>query len=298
MPSLVKNRLLFILNPIAGRTHAKKNLHNAIELLKEHYNIVMKTTDSKGHATDLVLKYGDKYDLIVCSGGDGTLNEVISGIMQLEKKVTLGYIPSGTTNDFASSLNISSHMDTAAMTIINGTPRTVDVGLFGEKRYFSYIASFGAFTGTSYSTPQSYKNLIGHLAYVLEGMRDIPNIRPYHLRVETGGITYEDDYIFGAVSNSVSIGGLLKLDSNDVDLDDGLFEILLIKNPKTPIELSRILNSIRKREYKDKLIQFIKAQEATFYMDESISWSIDGEYENGCSKVSIQNIPHAIRILV
>ena len=136
MPNLKKDRLLFILNPIAGRTHGKKGLHNAIEILKEHYNIVMKKTDSKGHATELVLEYGDKYDLIVCSGGDGTLNEVISGIMQLEKKVLLGYIPSGTTNDFASSLNISNHMDVAAMSIINGTPRTIDIGLFGEKRYF------------------------------------------------------------------------------------------------------------------------------------------------------------------
>lgn len=296
---LTNNKVLFIVNPIAGRTHSKNNLRNAIELIKNHgYHITMKNTAYKGHGTEMVLKYGSEYDLIVCSGGDGTLNEVISGIMKLEKDVLLGYIPSGTTNDFASSLKLSERMDTAAMTIINGTPRTIDIGLFGENRYFSYIASFGAFTGTSYSTPQSYKNILGHLAYVLEGMKDITNIRPYRMRVEADGMTYEGDYLFGAVSNSISIGGLLKLDSNDVDLNDGLFEIILIENPKTPIELSRMLISIRKREYKDKLIRFIKASEATFYMDEPIPWSIDGEYEAGSSKVMIQNIPNALRILV
>lgn len=299
MPYNKKNKLLFIVNPIAGRTHGKVNLRSAVNLLKEHgYNVTTKKTASKGHATELVLKHGNKYDIIVCSGGDGTLNEVMSGIMRLDKDVLLGYIPSGTTNDFASSLNISDNMDKAAMTVINGTPRTIDIGLFGDDRYFSYIASFGAFTGTSYSTPQSYKNILGHLAYVLEGMKDITNIRPYHIRVEAGRNTYEGDYLFGAVSNSISIGGLLKLDSNDVDLNDGLFEILLIKNPKTPIEFSKMLISIRKREYKDKSIQFIKAPEATFYMDEAIPWSIDGEYEAGSSIVTIKNIPNAIRIFV
>lgn len=293
------SKMLFIVNPIAGRIYPKNNLQRVIELFKDHgYHITMRKTRSKGHATELVLKHGNNHDLIVCSGGDGTLNEVISGVMRLNKNTTLGYIPSGTTNDFASSLNISDRIDTAAMTILNGQARTIDVGLFDNDRYFSYIASFGAFTGSSYSTPQPYKNLIGHLAYVLDGMRDIPNIRPYHVRVEVNGEIYEDEYLFGAVSNSISIGGLLKLDSKTVDLNDGLFEIILIKNPKTPLELSRMLLSIRKKEYSDKLIQFIKGSEATFYMDESIPWSIDGEYEAGASKVKIQNIPSAINILV
>ena len=184
------------------------------------------------------------------------------------------------------------------MTILNGQPRTVDIGLFGDNRYFSYIASFGAFTGSSYSTPQSYKNLIGHLAYILEGMKDIPNIRPHHVRVEAEGQVYEVDYLFGAVSNSISIGGLLKLDSTKVDLNDGLFEIILIQNPKTPLELSRILLSISKREYNDKLIQFIKAPEATFYMEDPIPWAIDGEYAEGDKKITIKNIANAITIMV
>ncbi|CUH92114.1 diacylglycerol/lipid kinase family protein [Herbinix luporum] len=298
LANLTNNKLLFIVNPIAGKLHGKYNLKQVLKLFQDHgYQTTVMKTKAKGHATNLVLEYGNNFDIIVCSGGDGTLNEVISGIMKLGKEIILGYIPSGTTNDFASSLNISDRMETAAMTIINGQVRTVDIGLFDDKRYFSYIASFGAFTGTSYSTPQSYKNIIGHLAYVLEGMKDIPNIRPYHVKVEAGGQVYEGDYIFGAVSNSLSIGGLLKLDTNRVDLNDGLFEIILIQNPKTPIELSRLLISISKREYKDKLIQFIKAPEAKFYMEERIPWSIDGEYEPGANEVRIQNIPNAIHII-
>ncbi|NLY47853.1 MAG: diacylglycerol kinase family lipid kinase [Clostridiales bacterium] len=292
-------KMLFIINPVAGRTHPKNCFKNVMELFRSHgYNLTVKKTAARGHATELVLKYGKNYDMIVCSGGDGTLNEVISGVMRLDKKVTIGYIPSGTTNDFASSLNLPDKIETAAMTILNGQPRTVDIGLFGDNRYFSYIASFGAFTGSSYSTPQSYKNLIGHLAYILEGMKDIPNIRPHHVRVEAEGQVYEGDYLFGAVSNSISIGGLLKLDSNKVDLNDGLFEIILIQNPKTPLELSRILLSISKREYNDKLIQFIKAPEATFYMEDPIPWAIDGEYAEGDKKITIKNIANAITIMV
>jgi YegS/Rv2252/BmrU family lipid kinase len=270
-----------------------------MQMFKDYgYHVTMKKTASKGHATELVQKHGSNYDIIVCNGGDGTLNEVISGVMRLDRKITIGYIPSGTTNDFATSLNLSDKTETAARTILHGQPRTVDIGLFGDNRYFSYIASFGAFTGSSYSTPQSYKNLLGHLAYVLDGMKGIPSIRPHHVRVEAAGQTYEGDYLFGAVSNSISIGGLLKLDSNQVDLNDGLFEIILIKNPKTPLELSRMLLSISKREYTDKSIQFIKAPEATFYMDEVIPWSIDGEYEAGANKIKIQNLTNAISIIV
>lgn len=299
MPDPDNKKMLFIVNPIAGKTQTKSSLQRIVELFKTNgYQVTVKKTEAKGHATELVLQHGKGKDIIVCCGGDGTLNEVVSGVMRLGTGMPLGYIPAGTTNDFASSLNLPDRADIAAMTVMNGHLRTVDIGFFGDSRYFSYIASFGAFTGSSYSTPQSYKNIIGHLAYVLEGMKDLPNIRTYHVRVEAHGEVYEDDYLFGAVSNSISIGGLLKLDSKKVDLSDGLFEIILIKNPKTPFELSRMLRSIRKKEYKDKLIQFIKAPEVTFYMDEKIPWSIDGEFEAGGKEIRIKNIPNAIRILV
>lgn len=299
MTNLRNTKLLLIVNPISGKYNSKNNLQQTIEIFQDNgYHITMRKTDFRGHATELVLKYGNDYDIIVCSGGDGTLNEVISGVMRLGRDIVLGYIPSGTTNDFANSLNLSDRMETAAKTIISGQTRAVDIGLFGDNRYFSYIASFGAFTGSSYSTPQFNKNMIGHLAYVLDGMKDIPNIRPYHIRVEADDQTYEGDYIFGAVSNSMSIGGLIKLGISKMDLNDGVFEVILIKNPKTPLELSRMLMSIKKKEYNDKLIDFFKAKKVTFYMEEQIPWSIDGEYEAGASKVVVQNIHNAVNILV
>ncbi len=292
-------KLLLIMNPIAGKTHSKSGLYRAVDLFSSHgYEVTLQKTLSKGHATNIVLEKGPEYDIVVCCGGDGTLNEVVSGMMQLDVKLPLGYIPAGTTNDFASSLKLSYNVNTAVKAIITGKQRSLDIGLFNGSRYFSYIASFGAFTGSSYTTPQSYKNTIGHLAYVLEGVKDIPNIRPHHIKLMVGDKLYEDDYIFGAVSNSISIGGMVKLDSNLVDLNDGLFEIILIKNPKTPRDISRIIRAITRKDYSDKMIEFIKASEVTFYMEEQLPWSIDGEYDAGGNEVRISNIRGAISLLV
>lgn len=300
MPEVDGNkRMLLIVNPVAGRVQSKAGLQRAIEMFnKNGYQVTLQKTLSKGHAARLVLEHGPNNDMVVCCGGDGTLNEVVSGMMKSGLRLPLGYIPAGTTNDFATSLKLSYRMELAAKTIINGKARALDIGVFGEGRYFNYIASFGAFTGSSYSTPQSYKNSIGHLAYVLEGVKDIPNIRPNHVKVEADGVVYEDDYIFGAVSNSLSIAGLVKLDTNLVDLNDGLFEIILIKTPRTPIELSKILLAISKKDYSDKMIQFIKTSEATFYLNKQIPWSIDGEYEAGGNEIKVRNIPSAISLLV
>lgn len=291
-------KILLIINPTAGTFYTKSNRLHIVELFQKNgYQVNHQATESKGHATELVLRYGLDNDIIVCCGGDGTLNEVISGVMQLEKKVLIGYIPAGTTNDFASSLHLSKRIEIAAKAIVAGNIRTLDIGNFNSKRYFSYIASFGAFTESSYTTPQSYKNVIGHLAYVLEGVKDIANIRPYHVKVEVNGEIYEDEYIFGAVSNSTSIGGIVKLNANQVDLNDGLFEIILVKNPKTALDFHKILLFLSKKK-DNEMIQFIKTSEATFYMDEPVSWSIDGEYEAGGNKVLIKNVPNAIKLLV
>ncbi len=292
-------KLLLIVNPIAGKTHSKSGVYRAIDLFHDNgYEVTLQKTVSKGHATSIVLEQGLENDIVVCCGGDGTLNEVVSGMMQLGVKLPLGYIPAGTTNDFASSLKLSYNVNTAVKAIMNGRKQSLDIGLFHGKRYFSYIASFGAFTGSSYTTPQSYKNTIGHFAYVLEGVKDIPNIRPYHIKLEVDGKVYEDDYIFGAVSNSISIGGMVKLDSKQVDLNDGLFEIILIKNPKTPLDISRIIRAITKKDYSDKMIEFIKASEVTFFMEKQLPWSIDGEYDAGGKEIHIKNIHGAITLLL
>jgi YegS/Rv2252/BmrU family lipid kinase len=298
MPEMIGKKILLIVNPIAGRTHTKSGLYRALDqFINNGYQVSLQKTASKGHATNIVLEHGLESDIVVCCGGDGTLNEVVSGVMQLGIKVPLGYIPAGTTNDFASSLKLSYNMNLAVKAIMNGQERPLDIGVFDGRRYFSYIASFGAFTGSSYTTPQAYKNTIGHLAYLLEGVKDIPNIRPYHVKVQVGGTAYENDYIFGAVSNSTSIGGMVKLDSNQVDLNDGLFEIILIKHPKTAKDLSRIIRAITKRDYNDKMVDFIKAPEAVFYMDKKIPWTIDGEYEAGGTEISVKNIQSAITLL-
>lgn len=299
MPLSHGKKVLLIVNPRAGKMTSKIGMFNIVDLFcRNGYIVTVQTTASMGHATELIRKLGKGHDLVVCCGGDGTLNEVISGVLKLGLTIPIGYIPAGTTNDFANSLKLSKRLDTAAKAILNGKPRNLDVGKFNQNRYFSYVASFGAFTGSSYTTPQASKNSIGPIAYILEGIKDVPNIRPCHVKVEVNGMLYEDDYIFGAVSNSTSIGGMVKLDSSLVDFNDGLFEIILIKNPKAPIELRKILISLKNKKYDKDMIVFLKASEATFYMDEPMPWSIDGEFEIGGDIVTIINIPSAITLLV
>ena len=298
-PNMNGKKVLLIINPTAGKMTSKIGMFNIVDLFCKHgYIVTVQTTGFKGHATRIVLEQGKHNDFIVCCGGDGTLNEVISGVLKLGLPRPIGYIPAGTTNDFANTLKLSKRIETAARAILNGKPRILDIGNFNQSRYFSYIASFGAFTGSSYTTPQATKNSIGPIAYILEGIKDVPNIHPYHVRVEANGVLYEDDYIFGAVSNSTSIGGMVKLDSSLVDLNDGLFEIILIKNPKSAIELRKILISLNKKKYDKDMIVFLKANEATFYMDEPAPWSIDGEYEAGGREIRILNIPNAITLLI
>lgn len=292
-------KILLIINPIAGKLSTKANrFHVANLFIQNGYQVNLKTTKAKGHATELVLEHALHHDIVVCCGGDGTLNEVISGVMQLGVEIPVGYIPAGTTNDFATSLNLSSRIETAAQAIMQENTKTLDIGCFNGSRYFSYIASFGAFTGSSYSTPQSYKNVIGHMAYILEGVKDIPSIHPYHVKVEANGEIYEDEYIFGAVSNSTSIGGIVKLDALQVDLNDGLLELILVKKPKTPMDLHKIILFLTKKEPNNEMIAFIKTAEATFTMEEATPWTIDGEYEPGGNKVTIKIIPNAIKLLV
>lgn len=298
MTQTVGKRILLIINPIAGKLRTKRPLFSAADIFTRNgYQVDQYMTEYRGHAIQLVKEHARDHDIIVCSGGDGTLNEVVTGMQESGLQLPLGYIPSGTTNDYATSLRLSYRVETAVNTIIKGRLRKLDIGIFEDKRYFNYIASFGAFTESSYSTPQTSKNSIGHLAYLLEGMKDIPNIRPCHVRVEANGNIYEDDYIFGAVSNSTSIGGMIKLDAKMVNLNDGLFEIMLIKNPKTPLELSRILRAVTKRDYSDKMIEFIKASEAVFIMDKVIPWTLDGEYEEGGNCIHIRNKKDAILLL-
>lgn len=237
-------------------------------------------------------------DLITCIGGDGTFNEVVSGLVHSGAKgARSGYIPAGSTNDFANSLHLSKNIVQAARDIVLGNPVAFDIGSFNG-RGFSYVASFGAFTKASYETPQNVKNALGHLAYILEGINSIASIRAEHMVIEADGMTYEDDYIFGAISNSTSIAGILTLKPELVDMSDGMFELLLIKAPQDLIELAEIVRMLTTQNYESDMLTFVNASEFLIHANAETSWTLDGEYQEGCEEIKVENLHHAINLMM
>ena len=216
---MAEKKLLLIVNPVSGRIRISSSLFDIIKVFSDGgFRVTVKMTTARGDATKIVAELGDQHDVVVLCGGDGTLNEGIMGVLSAGLTVPVGYIPCGTTNDFAASLGIErENLKQAALNIVNGKAVPIDIGDFGGMRYFTYIASFGAFTGTSYNVPQVNKNMFGHLAYVMEGLKDLPNIKPIFARVTMDGVSMEDEFIFGSVSNATSIGGMVKIDSDKVD---------------------------------------------------------------------------------
>ncbi len=290
-------KMLLIVNPKAGMTKGKTAFFDIVQIFcKAGYEVTCAITQHKGHATTLVKEAEGRFDLIVCCGGDGTLNEVATGIMELENKIPIGYIPAGTTNDFANSIGLSLDIKTAAENIIKGEKFNVDMGRWNKKS-FSYIASFGAFTAVSYKVPQTTKNIFGHMAYIFEGITDLGSLHPYHVKLECEEKTLEDDYVFGAISNSTSIGGIVKLDEKVVDMNDGFFEVALIKFPKNPNELNKIIWGIINSDFKDPIFEFFKTREAKITMDEKIDWTLDGEIAHGRKEIVVKNIKDAITVI-
>ena len=294
-------RVLLIVNPVAGKKQIKPNFFNIVtEMSDAGCQIVVKTTTGRGDATDFAYKAAknDECDLIVCAGGDGTFNETLSGVLQSgNDKVELGYIPAGSTNDFANSLKIPLKPVAAVKSILKNEPTLIDVGKFND-RYFSYVASFGAFTKVSYTTSQDLKNVLGHMAYVLEGIKDLPTIRAEHIRLETENGSIDGDYIFGAICNSTSLGGILTINPDVVDMNDGLFEILLVRLPRNIIELNNIIFALNNHDYSGDMITFLSASHAEIFASAQMAWTLDGEFMNGSDKIVMQNIHDAIRIIV
>ena len=291
-------KLLLILNPNAGLQKARKLLADTVAIFAKYgYLSTVCVTAKRGDGTEFAQHLAGEHDLVVASGGDGTLNETITGLMRGGHAVPLGYIPAGSTNDFASSLGLSSDILRAARDIMEGCPQPLDIGRF-RNRYFSYTASFGAFTSTSYSTPQNVKNVLGHAAYVLEGIKDLPNIRPQTVCLEADGQSYEGEYLFGAVCNSTSLGGVLKLAPDMVDMNDGLFETLLIRNPGNAIELQSILTALTARKYDNPMLTFVRASKLVFQADPNMPWTLDGEYAEGAREITVENIRSAITLMV
>ena len=293
-----QHKLLLIVNPAAGRTKSRAPLFDALSRFSEAgYLLSIHNTSSQGDATRITLQEGPNYDVIVAAGGDGTLNEVISGLMQLENPPLLGYLPQGSTNDFASSLHISKSPATAAAAIVRHTPQKLDIGNWNQ-RHFVYVASFGAFTRSSYSAPQAAKNALGHFAYILEGMKDLNSLRPYTVRLTADGETLDGEYLFGAVCNSTSLGGLMKLDSSRVVLDDGKFEMLLIPSPKTPTDLQNLVLALLNQEYDREGLVFRHVSSIRVETEENLPWSLDGEFAPSAPVVTITNHQQALTVLL
>jgi len=291
-------KLHLIINPTAGIRQGRRFLPDMIsEFNRAGWLCTVFVTEKRGDAVDYTRAQAGDADLIVACGGDGTLNEVISGLQLGGHATPVGYIPCGSTNDFASGLGLPTQPLKAARAIISGNPHTLAVGLFGEDRYFSYTASFGAFTGVAWSTPQNVKNVLGHAAYVLEGIRSLADIRPIHMKITADDQRFENDYIFAAICNSTSLGGVLKLEDSEVHMNDGLFEAMFIPFPPDLIVLNQILTALRTHHYDDPSLHFLRASRFTFEGAPEIKWTLDGEEADGASIVEIRNIRNAITIV-
>lgn len=290
-------KMLLVLNPYAGTRKANKVLPELISLFnRADYDVHTYITDKDGAKT-YVANHAGEMDLVVCCGGDGTFNETVSGILEAGTNTPIGYIPTGSTNDFANSLGLPTAPLKAAEAILAGTPQPYDIGSFGG-REFTYVASFGAFTKASYATPQSIKNIFGHTAYVLSGISELSQIKKLSVKLELGSETLEGDYIFGAISNSTSIGGIMTLDPDQVDMSDGLLEVMLVKAPKDLAQLAECIQAIQKHQYdKCAMITFRSTDKLKVTSDGSFNWTLDGEMEPGKEQVEIENLHHAISLV-
>ncbi len=294
----MEKKLLLIVNPYAGKTQSRAPLFDAVSVFSDAgYLVSVHNTVGPGDATHTAALEGANYDVVVCSGGDGTLNETISGLMQLAHPPVLGYLPRGSTNDFASSLGLPSNPTKAAQIVINSQPRLLDIGRW-NKRHFVYVASFGAFSRSSYTAPQSVKNALGHFAYILEGMKDLDTLRPYKIKLQADGETLDGEYLFGAACNSTSIGGLMKLDPGSVVLDDGLFELLLIPNPRNAQDLNNLIMALLNQQYDRESLIFRHVSSIHLETKEDLPWSLDGEYAPAAPIVDIVNQSRALSFLL
>ena len=289
-------KLLMIVNPTAGRNKPRGPLFDAAAAFSQAgYLLTIHNTTSSSDAAETAAASGE-YHAVVAVGGDGTLNQVVSGLMTLECPPLLGYIPQGSTNDFAASLHLPLDTVSAVEQIVQDPPRQqLDIGRWNQ-RYFVYVASFGAFARSSYAAPQAAKNALGHFAYILEGMKDLNSLRPYQVKITADGECLDGEYLFGAVCNSTSIGGLMKLNPERVVLDDGKFELLLIPSPRTPADLQNLVFALLNQQY-DRLI-FRHVSSVRLETEEELPWSLDGEFAASAPAVEIENLQRALTLLL
>lgn len=291
-------KLLFVMNPYAGQRKANRLLADIVSVFnRAGYTVITYMTAGVGDCEQAVRQHVADMDLVVCCGGDGTFNETVSGILKSGADVPIGYIPAGSTNDFATSLGLSTDILQAAKDIVSGKAERFDVGSFGG-RYFSYVASFGAFTKASYSTPQDMKNLLGHAAYILSGIQELSQLKPIHVCFTLpDGRVIEDEYLFGAISNSTSVAGILTIAPDKVDMRDGKFELLLIRAPRELGELSECIRALQKQTYNCAMMTFLSTDRVTVTAPGNMDWTLDGEREPGHETVEVINLHNAVQVI-
>ncbi len=291
-------RLLFIYNPHSGVGKVKTQLSDILEtMVQAGYEVTVHPTQAAGDAAQVAAEHAGDYDLVICCGGDGTLDETVSGLMKGNIHVPLGYIPAGSTNDFAASLQLPKNMGKAAGVAVGGQDFPCDVGLF-EDEYFIYVAAFGLFTEVSYQTSQELKNMIGHAAYILEGVKSIGNHPSYRMRVEYEGGCIEDDFIYGMITNSLSVGGIKGMTGDNVALNDGLFEVMLVKTPKNIVERNEIVAALTKLRPESDMIYTFKTKELQISPYQVIPWTLDGEFGGDRTQIHLKNLHRALTIRV
>ncbi|MBO4290463.1 MAG: YegS/Rv2252/BmrU family lipid kinase [Lachnospiraceae bacterium] len=293
-----KKKLLFIYNPKAGKEHIKTQLAGILDVFAEaDYEITIVPTRARDEARTVMLNRSREYDLVVCSGGDGTLDETVTGMIQSGFRTPLGYIPAGSTNDFGESLGLPRSMVDAAEIAVSGETFPCDMGMFNDD-LFVYIAAFGLFTDVSYETDQDVKNLLGHMAYILEGMKRLSSIRSYKLKVTVEDRVIEDEFLFGMITNSRSVGGFKNITGKNVKMDDGVFEVTLIKVPRNPVELNSIMVSLLNRDIDSEMMYCFRTAQLTVESEEPLSWTLDGENGGAHTKAVIRNLHKAVEIKV
>ena len=295
-------RALLIYNPKSGRNGSRPKLGEITELFpKSSFDLTVRETTGRGAATEIVKSLGSDKDIIIVCGGDGTLSEAVEGLLRLERKIPIGYIPIGSTNDLAKTLGIPTDIVAAASIIIHGEARAYDIGEFNGG-CFTYVSCFGPGTCVSYNTPQKMKNLLGYSAYMINGflfsvIPTLKQVKPKHIRIEyDDGKVIDDNFYFGAVSNSASVAGMFKYDENDVRLNDGKFEVLLVRRLDRPTDIFKMLRRIIKRDYDGDSLLYFKVKSAKLSFDSPEDWSLDGELRSGVKDVSFKALGGAVDI--
>lgn len=289
-------KMLFVFNPKAGKGRIKMHLLDIVDIFSSHdYEVIIRATQAPKDAYEKAKEYADSVDLIVCSGGDGTLDEVVTGITEKNSNVPIGYIPAGSTNDFANSLFMPKSMVKAAQMIMEEKLYHCDIGRFNSQT-FAYVAAFGLFTDVSYETDQDLKNVLGHVAYLLEGVKRLFDIKSYHMKVTSEEIQVEDDFIVGMITNSRSVGGFKNLTGKNVDMNDGLFEVTLIRHPKNPLQLREIMTALVMAEDNTDMIYSFKSKKLMIETEEEVPWTLDGEFGGDHTYVEIENRHKALNL--